>query len=174
MKNYIPKVYKRNIYEIDYSKLKTKKIKCIIFDLDNTLITMEGEYPSKKTINLFKDLKKEFSLYVMSNNKDKERIRKVADSLDVDYVGLALKPFSRGFKKILKKEGLKPEECANIGDQLVTDVLGGNRLGIYTILIDPIAKKELKVTKINRLIENRKLQKLKERNLFERGKYYGW
>lgn len=173
MKNYIPKMYKKTVFDIDYKKLKENGIKCIIFDLDNTLMTIDEEIPSKEVSHLIKKLKKIFRIYVISNNKSKKRVKLVAEALDVDYTNLALKPTSIGFRRILRKTHLKYEECANVGDQLVTDVVGGNRLGIYTILVDPIIEKELKATKINRYIEKRKLKKLSEKNLFNRGEYYG-
>jgi hypothetical protein len=59
-----------------------------------------------------------------------------------------------------------------IGDQLVTDVYAGTRFGIKTILVDPLADKDLWITKFNRIKENRKLRKYSKKNLFERGKYY--
>ena len=55
----------------------------------------------------------------------------------------------------------------------MTDIMGGNKYGIYTILVDPLAKKELKVTGINRFFERRALKKLAKNNLFKRGEYYG-
>lgn len=173
MKNYIPKIYKKDIFDIDYEYLKKKNIKCIIFDLDNTIMTIDEEHPKKKVLELINKLKKDFIIYVLSNNKSKERVKKAGEYLEVGYFNLALKPLGYGFKRVLRKEKLKVINCCNIGDQLVTDILGGNRLGLLTILVDPIAKKELKVTKINRYIEAKKLKKLKEKNLFNRGEYYG-
>ncbi len=173
MKNYIPKMYKKNIYEIDYDKLKSNNIKCLLFDLDNTLLKVNKEIPKKDTCDLMSKLKKDFSIYIVSNNSNKKRLSTAAEKLGVSYIRLAMKPFSRGFKKVQKKSGFTKEEMCLIGDQLMTDVLGGNRYGIFTILIDPLSKNELKVTGINRFFENRKLKKLAKNNLFKRGEYYG-
>jgi len=60
-----------------------------------------------------------------------------------------------------------------IGDQIVTDVLSGNRFRIYTVLVDPLGKKDLKITGLNRKIEARIVKHYEKRGLFERGKYYG-
>ena len=114
-----------------------------------------------------------FTIVVISNNTSKKRLSKAAKELDVDYVRFALKPFSRGFRKVKKKFNLKKSEMCIIGDQLMTDVMGGNKYGIYTILVDPLSKKELKVTGINRFFERRALKKLDKNNLFRRGEYYG-
>ena len=55
---------------------------------------------------------------------------------------------------------------------MVTDVLAGNRYGIKTILVDPLGKKDLKITSLNRKIESTIIKHYKKKGLFERGKYY--
>ena len=59
-----------------------------------------------------------------------------------------------------------------IGDQIVTDVLAGNRFKIMTILVDPLGEKDLKITGLNRKIEYRIIKHYQKRGVFERGKYY--
>ena len=173
MNKYIPKIYKKSILDIDYNKLKDIGIKCILFDLDNTLLEVYKESLKKEYCYLIKKLKKDFKIIVISNNSSSKRVSQVAKKLDVEYVKFAMKPLSRGFRKVKKKYNLKKEEMALIGDQLMTDIMGGNKYGIYTVLVDPLAKKELKVTGINRFFERRALKKLAKNNLFKRGEYYG-
>ena len=60
-----------------------------------------------------------------------------------------------------------------IGDQIVTDILSGNRYKIMTILVDPLGEKDLRITGLNRKIEARIIKYYKKRGMFERGKYYG-
>ncbi len=172
MKNYNPKMYRKTIYDINYNNLKEKKIKCLLFDLDNTLLKVHKEIPKKDVCDLMKKLKNDFTVYIVSNNSSKKRLSIAAEKLGISYVRFAMKPFSRGFKKVQKEGKFKKEEMCLIGDQLMTDVLGGNRYGIFTILIDPLSKDELKVTGINRFLEKRKLKKLAKDNLFKRGEYY--
>lgn len=168
---YVPKMYRKSIFDIPYNKLEKNNIKCLLFDLDNTLGGIDEEYPNDKVIKLINDLKKRFHVFIVSNNNG-SRIVKYKNSLDCDAVGKALKPFTRGIRKISKKYNFKKDEMVIIGDQLVTDIYAGTRFGIMTILVDPIKEKDLWVTKINRVFENRKLKKYKKRNVFERGKYY--
>ena len=59
-----------------------------------------------------------------------------------------------------------------IGDQIPTDIYGGNRMGIFTILVKPISNKETLPTRIDRIFENIIIKKLEKRNIFKRGKYY--
>ena len=54
----------------------------------------------------------------------------------------------------------------------MTDIFGGNRYKCFTILVDPLGKKDLKVTFVNRFIENRIINHLSKKGILERGKYY--
>jgi len=173
MNKYIPKIYKKSILDIDYNILKEKDIKCIMFDLDNTLLEVHKITPKKDFCHLVKKLKKDFKIIVISNNSSSKRVSLVAKELDVDYIKFAMKPFSRGFRKVHKRYNFNKCEMCLIGDQIMTDIMGGNKYGIYTILVDPLSDKELKVTGINRFFERRVLKKLAKKNLFKRGEYYG-
>src|SRR5690625_8031417 len=74
---------------------------------------------------------------IFSNNNE-NRVTLFAEPLDTPFVFNARKPLRRAFKKARKEMGLEKDEVAVIGDQLLTDILGGNRAGYYTILVDPI------------------------------------
>lgn len=171
MNNYIPNMYKKDINDINYSKLKKLGIKCIIFDLDNTLGKIDEDIIPKKNKELINKLKKDFEVVIISNNT-KKRISKFCESLNTTFVSFSLKPLPFGFRKIKRKFKLKREEMCMIGDQLMTDILGANIFKMYTILIDPIADKDLKITTFNRYLENKIIKKLSKNNILERGKYY--
>ena len=113
-----------------------------------------------------------FKIIIFSNSPEK-RLSNFS-SLGVDYNSASLKPFSRNFVKILEKYKLRKNEVCIIGDQLLTDILGGNIIGIYTCLVDPISPNELTIVKISRKLEDRiikKLSRTKEKELVK-GKYY--
>ena len=173
MNKYIPKIYKKSILDIDYEDLKKKNIKCLMFDLDNTLLEVHKRIPKKEICYLIKKLKKDFKIIIISNNTSKKRLSKVAEEFKVDYIKFALKPSSKAFRKVQKDYGFKKEEMCIIGDQLVTDIRGGNSYDVLTILVDPLAKEELKVTGINRFFEAKILKKLAKDNKLKRGEYYG-
>lgn len=172
MKKYIPKMYKKDIFDVNYKKLESLGIKCLIFDLDNTLMGIDDEYPNDKVCDLIKRLKKKFKILILSNNSNKKRLDKVANVLKIDYISFALKPFSFGFKKVLKKTSYNISEICIIGDQIMTDVLGGNRFGIYTVLLEPIGVKDLKITSINRVLEKRNIAKMEKLGVFKKGEFY--
>lgn len=167
----IPTMYYRNIKEINYEKLKKEGIKCLIFDLDNTLASLEEKECSKTLLETICKLKKDFIIAIITNS-NKKRTEPYRKALDIDIVSFALKPSTKGLKKIKKKYNLKKAEMVMIGDQFMTDILSGTKFGIKTILVDALQEKDLKITKINRIIENRLINKYQKRNLFERGKYY--
>ena len=167
-----PDMYKKNIFEIDYKKIKKDGIKCLIFDLDNTLGLIEHEKCPEETRKLIKELEKDFLIFISSNNTQ-QRIDPYLEDLGIKGVAWSLKPSTRSLRKIRKNEKLKKDEMVMIGDQIVTDILAGKRYKIKTILVDPLGKKDLKITGLNRLIENKIVKYYEKRDLFERGKYYG-
>lgn len=172
MKLFLPNIYKKNIYDIDYDKLKKMGITCLVFDLDNTLGLLENKRCPLKSRRLIKKLQKDFLVLIISNNT-KRRIKPYLDDLNIGGVAYALKPSVRGLRKIKKEYHLKKKEMVMIGDQIVTDVLSGNKFNIMTILVDPLGDKDLKITSINRYIENKIVKKYQKKGTFERGKYYG-
>ena len=94
------------------------------------------------------------------------------DELDIDGVAWSMKPSIRGLLKIKLKYKLNKKEMCIIGDQIVTDILAGNRFRIKTILVDPMGQKDMKITAINRVIEARIVKHYEKRGIFERGNYY--
>lgn len=172
MEKYIPDIYQMSIYKINYDKLKKNGIKCLLFDLDNTLIPPHKKDVSPKLKGLINDLKsKGFDIYIFSNSF-KRRVKKIAVKLDLKYYAFARKPNKKNFIKLMTDNIYELSEVAIIGDQLLTDILGGNKVGITTILVNPISIKDGLFTKFNRSKEKSKLNKLRRLNLFTKGKYY--
>ncbi len=172
MNKYIPKMYQKSIYTIDYSKLLNKGIKCILFDLDNTLITKDQKEEPVKAKKLITSLKqKGFKVIIFSNSTPK-KVSKYMNYFKIDGISFAFKPALKSFKKILTQTNLKKTEIVIIGDQLLTDIVGGNNFGIITILVNPISNHDLFITKLNRIREKRIINKLTKENLFKKGEYY--
>ena len=172
MEKYIPDMYQQSIYTIDYQKLLDKGIKCILFDLDNTLVPVTDRKPTKKLKELFDDLKdKGFKLIIFSNSH-KKRLKPFKEELNVDCCASAKKPCKEKFLLVLREYHYNVTEVAIIGDQILTDIVGGNRVGILTVLTNPISNKDFFVTKFNRFREKRIMKKLRDNNLFSKGRYY--
>ncbi len=171
MDNFIPDIYQKNIYDIDYQALKKKGIKCLLFDLDNTLVPVKSVVPSKKVQELFISLSKNFKVIILSNS-GKKRLISFKNALNVDVAYSSRKPNKKKYLKIMQMYNFKEFECAGIGDQLLTDILGANRVGITSILVNPIGDYELIWTKINRFFEHFVYKKLKKKNILVKGEYY--
>lgn len=172
MEYYVPDIYKKSIHVIDYNKLKNNGIKCLLFDLDNTIVPYNEKVPPKKVIDLFKKLKDLGFKIIIFSNSGKRRLKKFKEVLEVDCCPRARKPSTKKYIKIMTELSFNESEIAIIGDQIMTDVLGGNRVGITTILTNPISKKDMIFTKFNRFREKRVIKKLSKLDLFYKGKYY--
>jgi len=169
---FLPDKYYKSIFTVNYLKLKKKGVKCLLFDLDNTLVPVNVKVPTEKIKDLFNDLKDlDFKVIIVSNNS-KKRVAPFKKALEVDSSCRAFKPLKSKFSRIMKIYKFEQSEIAIIGDQLLTDILGGNRSGITTILVNPVSVKDEAVTKISRKIEKRIEKQFAKKDLFKRGRYY--
>lgn len=168
----VPDKYFKSIYDINYDALKESGIKCLIFDISNTLESETTFTPSRKVKDLFEDLKEMgFKLVIMSNNFKKE-VTPFKELLCVDSCYLSFKPLKRKYKKVMRVYGLIDTEIACIGDQLFFDIYGANRMEFTSILVNPISADEFAVAKLNRKLENMVIKRLTKKDLFKRGRYY--
>lgn len=172
MEQYIPDMYQKSIYNINYDSLYLRGIKCLLIDLDNTIVPLNMKNPNRKIKELFRDLKERNFKIIIFSNSPKSRLKPFKEELDVDCCAKAHKPFKKKYMKILDEYNFNVEDVACIGDQLLTDIKGGNKMGITTILVNPIGTKEHIGTKINRFFEKIIFRKLRDNNLFTKGKYY--
>lgn len=172
MEEYLPDMYQKSIYTIDYSKLFNRGIKCILFDLDNTIVpSFSNEMPDKAK-ELFIRLRQKGFNVVIFTNSPKIRLKGFKEFFKVDGISNACKPWTRKLRKFLKEYGYGLNEVAIIGDQLMTDIKVGNKVGITTILVNPVSEKDFIFTKIHRFMERKKMKKLRDHDLFWQGRYY--
>lgn len=171
MSKYLPDIYRKNIFDINYNKLKKKGIKCLIFDLDNTLALIDSVKVDVKVKELITKLKEDFLVVIVSNSP-KKRVLKFSSDLEVDSYPFALKPTIRTLKKIKSKYNLESKSIAIIGDQFITDMGYGYKGKITKIFVDPLATKDLKITNVNRYLEEKIMNKYDKNNLFKKGNYY--
>lgn len=172
MDKLLPDIYQQSIYTINYQKLKKSGIKCLIFSLNNTIAPLKILTPTKKMKNKIEDLKDlGFKIIIMSNSS-KKRVRPFKEILNVDSSFHARKPLKRKYKKILNIYDLKPNQIACIGDQLTSDVLGANRMGMTSILVNPISNYEIPSSKIAKIIESFLVNKFMKDDRLRKGEYY--
>ena len=165
-----PNMYKKNIYEINYEKLKKMGKKYLFFDLDNTIISYLQNKPTKENKILFDKLKKMgFEVFIFSNSPI-NRLEPFEKELNVKAFSGSMKPLKKGYKRVLSK--YNKDECVFIGDQIMTDVIGAKRNGLYVIFLDRINDKEPIYTKFWRFFESFVLKKYEKKNYLVKGKYY--
>ena len=159
-----PDLYLNKVEEITVDLLSKNKIKALILDVDNTLIDINKKL-SKSIIDWAMELRGHgYKLYILSNTNHVEKVKTVADKLGIPFENFAKKPFKNGFLRVQKKLGEKAENIAVVGDQIFTDVIGGNRCNMYTILVDPISEKDYWYTAWKRPMENRIKKKFVKAN----------
>jgi HAD superfamily phosphatase (TIGR01668 family) len=161
---YLPTYVYTTIYDIDFTSLYASGKRIILSDLDNTIASYSEETPSKEVLEFNKYLRNlGFKIYLVSNNNDK-RIKKFSEEFIIDgFLAKAKKPFTKKLEKFLSNNNLKKEQIISMGDQLVTDISGFNKLGVDSILVKTIDQKNQKwYTKINRLREKNILKKIKK------------
>lgn len=171
MKLLVPKMYQKSIYDIDYSALQKKNIKCLLFDLDNTCVGYYDKKPTKELKELFNNLTKMGFKVILFSNSGSKRLANFS-TLNIVLHPSSRKPFKKNFNKLLKKYHYTKKDVCIIGDQLFTDILGGNRVGINTCLVDPLTDKELIFTKITRKLEFIAFKMLQKKNILIKGEYY--
>jgi uncharacterized protein len=149
-----PNSFYPTIYDIEIEKLKNAGIKGLIIDIDNTLAPWKADFLEEKVKKWLIKTKSMGLKVCFVSNGHKKRIKNLVIDLDIPYIYQAQKPARRGFLRALKILETKPFETALIGDQIFTDILGGNRLGLTTILVEPIDRSyEFFTTKLLRYLE---------------------
>ena len=149
----LPDIRLERVTDITIELLNKFKIKSLILDVDNTLSTHHGEILTDGLPQWLLYMKENnIGLTVLSNSKE-ERVKPFAEKIGLDYISLGLKPLPFGYLRAVKKLGIKRKNTAIVGDQIFTDVLGGNMVGVKTILLTPIKPEDGWSFKLRRKLE---------------------
>lgn len=165
MKKHAPTYHANSIYEVDVNFFKKVGILNIIFDLDNTLTSHKNTIATEEERNLIKSLKMlGHNVFIASNNKQK-RVKMYADSIDVQFISSARKPFKKKFVTFIAKNNLDKSKTILIGDQILTDVAVARKVGIRVMLVEKLVKSDQFVTKFTRIIDTIIRNKLRKKQL---------
>lgn len=159
MRHLIPHKIHPTIHEIDLARLSSKGIRVLFVDLDNTLVEYQKYEPSeclRKWIRHVKSLG--YDICIVSNSRKQKAVDRLSKELGIAAIVKAMKPLKWGYMRAFKICDCKPGETAVIGDQVFTDILGGNRLGCHTILVRPLGRREFVGTRFVRILEARVLR----------------
>lgn len=158
-----PKLYCKNVLEITPEYLKENEIKALILDVDNTLLDFDLKIIDGLEEWCENIKKNNIKCIILSNSNKTTKVKMVADLLKIDYIKFAMKPLKRGFKLAQKELEISNENIAVVGDQIFTDVIGANRMKMHSILVKPLAEKDLWMTRFKRPIENFVIKKYLEK-----------
>ena len=164
MSIFYPKKFVESIYELNPGFFKEKGFKGVVLDIDDTLVEHGELLVPGHLFDYVKELKAlGLKMAAVSNNKQR-RVKPFCLSLGIPFYCFSVKPMKRGYKRAIREMGLAPSEVCTIGDQLFTDVLGGNRMGLYTILVKPLSNRKGITLSVKRYFEKKVLKKYFKNN----------
>ena len=149
----------KNVYEINFEELKSKGIKCLMFDLDSTVMVSKSGRFTKETLDWFNTFLNDFEVAIISNNKNEQYIEKASQIAPCRVVGWANKPNPRIMGEYLQSIKVNPQNAVMIGDRPLTDILAGKLLGCKTILVGSINPSENLPTRFVRALERSTIRK---------------
>jgi len=143
-----------SVTDIDPTTLVQQGIRAVLLDLDNTLVPWQRMDVPEVIRHWVEAMKQTgLRLCLVSNTRRRRRLEVISKDLGIAYVPKAFKPRRYGLRQALEQLGTAPQQAVMIGDQIFTDVWGGNRMGMRTILVLPMARREFIGTKVSRLLE---------------------
>jgi uncharacterized protein len=128
----------KTILHLSPEIIRQNHLKGLILDVDDTLVSMRQSHASDDVLQWVTQVKRVANIWLVSNNLSQKRIGRIAASLELPYLLGAKKPSRKKLRKAMDAMDLRPQEVAMVGDRLFTDVLAGNRLGLFTILVEPM------------------------------------
>lgn len=138
MSRLFPQYYAAGVACIGDDFLKARGIRAILLDIDNTISLVDDPLPTPEAERWIRWAQRGgYAVGVISNN-DPPRVEPFAKALGLLYVSHAQKPDPSGFLTLAEQAGFAPEHCLVVGDQLFTDMLGGNRAGMCTVAVEPL------------------------------------
>ncbi|WP_246027550.1 MULTISPECIES: YqeG family HAD IIIA-type phosphatase [Lysinibacillus] len=161
----LPNEYVNTIFEITPEKLQKLGIRGIITDLDNTLIEWDRPDATEEIAQWLKMLQASGIKIIIASNNNEVRVNRFAEPLGIPFIYRARKPLGRAYYAAMKEIRLKSNEVAMVGDQLLTDIMGANRLQLYTFLVRPVAESDGFVTRFNRFVERRVFNTLERKGI---------
>ena len=144
-----------NVMEITPEDIKNSGATAVLIDADNTLALHNSQQPYPGVSSWIKTVIASGIPMIIISNNSAERVRPFAEKLGLPFVEKSAKPLPKGFLRACKRLGVKPAKAAVIGDQIFTDVLGGNLVGVKTVLLTPIKLEDGLSFKIRRNLEKK-------------------
>jgi len=160
--NYLkPNLYISNITELNLLKFRERGFNALLIDLDNTILPWGEWEVGEKVKGWIKEAYQLGYKICIISNASNSRITSISEILKVPFVNGWPKPWVRLYYKAFSLLGVTSKTSIIVGDQLFTDILGGNRCGAFTVLVKPLSKKEFFTTRLMRIFERIVFSRLK-------------
>jgi uncharacterized protein len=127
-----------SLAHLPLQELVDRDIRALVLDVDRTLLPRRQATMPVQAELWLRHARERMPLHLLSNNPSRRRIGAVADTMGLPYTTSAGKPRRAALRKVLLDLDLPPAQVALVGDRLFTDVLVGNRMGLFTVLVKPI------------------------------------
>ena len=127
-----------SIYALDLDFFNEYPIKALVIDRDNTLDSYEALSPSQEALDLVSEIQKRGIRVLVVSNNVKKIIEPYGEKLGVPCLASSQKFSGKRILAFLKENGLEVKDCIFVGDQIFTDIWGGNNAGILTLMVKPI------------------------------------
>lgn len=166
-KRLCPRATATTLYELAPGFFLTRGIRGLIIDLDNTLVAWGEDKISRRMREWVREIQAAGLKICILSNALEHRVRAVGENLGIPWVSRAVKPRKHPFRQALKILGTSPQETAVIGDQIFTDIWGGNRMRLYTIWTTPLSTEEFISTKAVRRLERLVVKKFRKKGILQ-------
>jgi HAD superfamily phosphatase (TIGR01668 family) len=131
-------VARGTLAQLSIPDLQQHGIRALILDVDRTLLPRRSAQLPPAAERWLREAGRSLPIHLFSNNPSRRRIGGLAEQLGLPYTTSAAKPRRAALRRVLAELGLPPQQVALVGDRVFTDVLAGNRLDLYTVLVKPI------------------------------------
>lgn len=148
-----PNLILPSLFDVTPERLNKLGIRALVLDVDNTLRAHGAAEPYDGVVGWVQEMRENGIALMIASNNFKKRIAPFAKQLDLDFFAMSCKPFPLGLTRAIKKISIPSHQIALVGDQIFTDIVGGNLKGIYTILISPYQAESGALWKIKRILE---------------------
>ncbi len=159
IKKCYPKYCVNSVWDLTKDFYQNNKIKAVIFDIDNTLVTHTTPVPSKDILDYFAFLNSNGIKYAIASNNSKKRVQMFCRELGVPYVYRAFKPRTAPLKRLAKQLAVPAKNICFVGDQIFTDMLGANKMGFVSVLVTALGKNETGFVSLKRVFEKMIIKK---------------
>lgn len=135
----LPKIRAKALTDISPELLRSRNIRLLMLDFDNTIVPYTTTVPTAEMERWLEEMNNlpDIKLCIVSNSHN-DRVPKFCRERNLNVITHAKKPFSKGIKECLARYQIPAANAALVGDQIYTDTLGANGVGVTSILVEAI------------------------------------